>query len=270
MNFHEAQENLAASILSAARKVNSYFWRLSGEEPNSLCKFLGMEEKELKVILRLCTINSGDKHNFKKNKFELIMALLMKEECGFDYTYFKVNGKTEWFIQIGVSGCDDSLGSLLLYPIEGEHFQNLRTKSQRGSLQKLLDVSNNNNKNGASTADDVAQNEKKIKQSTKIVSPKDVLFEFVQELVTEAGGELSERASRSLHQLIRKCVDAAAKELLHTALEKYSCEVDNVAKDQQGKRAVILSPERILSESDLVVVTPAPLAARCPGGTCRT
>ena len=76
MNYLEAQKQLVDSIKSALTTVNSYFWRLSGDEPNSLCRFLCMEEEELKVILRLCkiyNIYNGDKDDFSKNNFKTLM-----------------------------------------------------------------------------------------------------------------------------------------------------------------------------------------------------
>jgi hypothetical protein len=70
MIYLQAQHEFADSIKLVGSKVKSYFWRLSGEEPNSLSRFLGIEEKELKSILRLCKIYPGDKDSFSKNNFE--------------------------------------------------------------------------------------------------------------------------------------------------------------------------------------------------------
>ena len=69
MHYMEAQKDLATSIKSIGSKVNSYFWRLSGDEPNSLCKLLSMQEEELKVILHLCQIYFGQNNKFNKNTF---------------------------------------------------------------------------------------------------------------------------------------------------------------------------------------------------------
>jgi hypothetical protein len=98
MNFLDAQKELAEAISSAGGRVNVYFWRLSGDAPNSLCRFLGMEEEELKVVLRLCKIYN-EKENFSKNNFELLMS-----QCGCDWTTFRVEGKVERFIRIGNGG----------------------------------------------------------------------------------------------------------------------------------------------------------------------
>ena len=64
MNFLQAQSELSESIKAAA----SHFWRLSGDEPNSLCHFLGMEEEELKGVLCLCKVYNGEKDNISNPK----------------------------------------------------------------------------------------------------------------------------------------------------------------------------------------------------------
>ena len=66
-------EELATTINSVASNLNCYFWRLSGDAPNSVCKFLGVEEAQLKVVLRLCKIYTGKKDNFSKKNFENFM-----------------------------------------------------------------------------------------------------------------------------------------------------------------------------------------------------
>jgi hypothetical protein len=76
-----------------------FFWQLSGDAPNSLCRFLGMTEDELKIVLRLCKIYIGEQDNFSKNNFELTMS-----HCGCDWTTCRLNGKVERFIKIGKEG----------------------------------------------------------------------------------------------------------------------------------------------------------------------
>jgi hypothetical protein len=56
MNYLEALQELVTSIKTAASKSSPYFWKLTGDEENSLGKFLGMSDNELRVILRLCKI----------------------------------------------------------------------------------------------------------------------------------------------------------------------------------------------------------------------
>jgi hypothetical protein len=147
MNFLEAQQELAESIKTAAAKVKPYFWQLSGDEPNSLCRFLGVAEEELKKSLRLCKIYIGEKDNFSKNNnFEMTMA-----KSGCDWTTCRLNGIVQRFIKIGKEGQGQAVlpkdmydldGSLSYYPVEDEHVRNMRTKSQRGSMAKLVIAAN--------------------------------------------------------------------------------------------------------------------------------
>jgi hypothetical protein len=74
MTFVMAQEQLALTIKAAGRNVYPYFWRLSGDEPNSLCRFLSLDEEGMKGVLRQCRIYSGVNDNFKKKEFENFMS----------------------------------------------------------------------------------------------------------------------------------------------------------------------------------------------------
>jgi hypothetical protein len=129
----EAQQELAKSIKAMASTTpKAYFWRLSGDEPNSLCRFLGMGEEELKVVLRLCKIYTGEKDNFSKNNFELFVS-----QCETDWTTYRLLGKAERFIRLGQLCSEvvlpkdqyNASSSLSYYPVEDEHIRNLRTKS---------------------------------------------------------------------------------------------------------------------------------------------
>jgi len=122
----EAQQTLATSIKSVASNVNSYFWRLSGDEPNSLCKLLSIQEEELKVILRLCEIYRGKNDNFNKNKFEEFVNMLSSG----GWTKVKIKKSNEHFILIRDHGTASELpkmlyngeGELISPPIRDVHF----------------------------------------------------------------------------------------------------------------------------------------------------
>jgi hypothetical protein len=200
MNFLEAQRDLAESIVSAGSKLEAYFWRLSGDEPNSLCRFLCMEEEELKVVLRLCKIYTGEKDNFSKNNFDFLLS-----QCGCERTTFRLEGKLERFIMIGHGGdvvipkdMYDGNGKLSYYPVKDVHVQNVRTKSQRGSLPKLLHVGQQQARE-ADIASKLPSRTKKSKEHLESASPSSMLFDHVAELVAEAGktanGKMTPRAS---------------------------------------------------------------------------
>jgi hypothetical protein len=258
MNFLEAQQDLANTMKTMASSTKAFFWRLSGDEPNSLCRYLGMDEEELKIVLRLCKIYTGEKDNFSKNNFELLVS---KSES--DWTTYRLFGKAERFIRLGHDTSDvvlpkdqyDALGKLSYYPIEDVHMKNLRTKSQRGSLPNLL--------NAAMKAPSVTTQPKAdypVKHKGVLATdhlPKSLLYAFVQELVMDAAkfgdGKISSRCERKLQRLMSTCIDSEAKQLLHSAIEKY---VLCVKEMQMEEDELIASPEKIQSSAQAAIVSP--------------
>jgi hypothetical protein len=263
MNFRVAQQQLALQMKTVSSKVNYYFWRLSGDEPNSLCRLLGMEEEELKVVLRVCKVYIGDTDNFSKNNFEQVMAL---SEC--DYTTYRINNRVERFIRVGKEGevvlpkdMYDEEGKLSYYPVDEEHVKIIRTKSQRGSLPELVNLGNKI----ASNPTPKGQGEKK--QDDNVVHPKIGLLTYIEELVNEAAnnGErnITKRVKRHLLRLMGACVDTAAKDLLHTALEKFALQNDPYNNMMDGK--ALMSPEKVMSATATVQqVTPVGIEASPP------
>jgi hypothetical protein len=146
MNLHDPQQELSEFIKSAAEKVKRYYWwRLSGDAPNSLCKFLALDEHDLKIILPLCKIYNGDSDSFSKNNFDLLM---LRCQPHLDWAEYRLNRRPECFIKIGRSGeggkCKrpknyyESNGTLLLYPVADKHIPSIRSKLQCSVLTKLL------------------------------------------------------------------------------------------------------------------------------------
>ena len=213
MHYTEAQKTLATSIKSVAGNVNSYFWRLSGDEPNSLCKLLSIQEEELTVILQLCQIYRGQNNNFNKTKFEEFM--LMLAPCR--WTKVRIKKSNEHFILIGDHGTECDLprmlyngeGELLSPPVPDVHFGTLRTKLQKGSIPRLLDLGQDANKKDEDV--DLKKQSDNNKPAAKNISPRDELLDHVKKLVIDSGGKISERAERHLKSLFARCIDAAAK-----------------------------------------------------------
>jgi hypothetical protein len=127
MNYAEAQQNLAKSILLVGTNVHRYYWRVSGNETNSLCRILFLGEEELKVKLRNCRILTGANDNFSKKFFDSLMLA-----CQSRWTTYHLKNKKEWFIKIGVHGESamvpkmvyDADGAITAYPVVGIHIPN--------------------------------------------------------------------------------------------------------------------------------------------------
>lgn len=194
----QAQKLLAESIVGAGRRMNLSFWRLSGDAANSLCKFLSMDEQDLKMILRMCEIYIGEKDNFKKRNFELLMTL-----SGCDYTSYQMSGKKEWFILAGdgfgkvvlPSAMYELDGELNYAPIEGQHYHQIKSVSEErrkgGPNTELLEMLEKKKKEAAVVADNNSASHKENKSSPhqffgKTISPQDLLLGYVKRLVVEA------------------------------------------------------------------------------------
>ena len=95
---------------------------------------------------------------------------------------------------------------------------------------------------------------KPIISPLKSLSPKGLLLGYIQELVSEAAQsgnvEIDNRTLRKLQRLITSSVDVAAKELLHSFIEKYEKYAAEQYKDDvvevTKKQAVLLSPPPVL------------------------
>jgi hypothetical protein len=92
MHFLQAQNCLAAIINDFGASTQQYFWRLSGEKPNSLCKFLGRNEEDVKAVLRMCFIYRGPLDKINRKNFENLMSI-----CGCQSTKYNM----EYDIAIG-------------------------------------------------------------------------------------------------------------------------------------------------------------------------
>jgi hypothetical protein len=162
--------------------------------PNSLCKFLGVEEEELKTNLRLCKDNNVDSNdNFSRNNFEMLMMVCKPHV---DWVPYCHNLKPERFIRIGHGGEGfrpkdfyNSDGNLARYPVADEHIPSLWTKSQQSILTTLLSASRSAMKNNNEARDEMMKTTSNQKTTPcKTISPKGMLLDYIPQLIKESGG----------------------------------------------------------------------------------
>jgi hypothetical protein len=100
IDFLQAQKLFSEILKTHNERLDQYFWRLTGKEPNSLCMVLGIGEDNLKTILKACKVYIGELENVSKKNFELLM-----DQSGLDWTVFKMKGKgVDRFIKLGKRG----------------------------------------------------------------------------------------------------------------------------------------------------------------------
>ena len=142
------------------------------------------------------------------------------------------------------------------YPVQDENILNLRTKSQKNVLTILLAAApaSRMTKNNDETPSPITKKSTMLPLPSKTISPKGMLFEYIRELIAEAGAapKTSDRMWRTLQRLITSCVDVAAKELVHALMDKYAVGQD--VDIQETKQAGLSAPP------DAVFLSAAPLA----------
>jgi len=127
MSQPEAQSLLASLIIKLSLVTVCYWWRLMGDEANSLCKFLDMFWRDLRLTLRKCGILCGPADSFKKVEFER-----WKDQMGCHYSTCRPSGKPVNYLKLGQNTEDActvekpkemySLGGVLeMVPILGIH-----------------------------------------------------------------------------------------------------------------------------------------------------
>jgi hypothetical protein len=277
MDFLHAQKLLAGILKSVDERVDQYFWRLTGKEPNSLCILLGIEEESLKVILRACKIYIGDADNVSKRSLELLM-----DQAGLDFTTFRMKGIFDRFIKLGKKGdlvlpkgmYGSSNGELTHYPVHGQHILSMRTKSQREAIGELLALCKKGTRSDESTPKETARmddgngNKNKEKLDSGKVSPQSFLLSYIQDLVKTASktgdGKMSRRTQRQLQRMMTTCIDHAAKDLLHDVLAKFTAKhaVENNGEEFMSPKANKLNAKMatasIVTPSDCSTVMTGP------------
>jgi len=134
MTHVAAQDQLASLIIKLSSCTVLHWWKLLGDEPNSLCKFLDMPYSDMRLVLRKCHILYGEGDKFRTSEYEKLMA-----QIGCDYTTYRPCGKPEHFIKLGDKTEDAaainkpkemySIGGILeRMPVVGIHLPGIRTK----------------------------------------------------------------------------------------------------------------------------------------------
>jgi hypothetical protein len=230
MHYATHQKNLVAAIKTVAANVAAYYWKLSGDEPNSLCKLLSLEEEDLKIVLRNCEIYYGQDDFFNKNIFDEFIQYLSPH----GWILVKIRGKREYFIYLGDVGKPECplpkalynrAGELIWPPVLNKHIRESKTRSQQGAGPRLLDFRRDEGTQAIAANKTMTQTTSKDnKPIPKTIQPTQLLLQYVKELIIEAGekgnGNITERTKRKLHRLITSSIVDAARILLHSTLKK--------------------------------------------------
>lgn len=181
MDFYEALKGVAELLKQvSSQTAEAYYWLITGDEPNSLCRLLGITEEEMNTVFVACRIFAPDTSKFSANYFQMLTSL-----AEVDSTVYKINKVSHRFILIG-QGKDYVLprdaystnGDLKVHPVQGKHTIPIRTKSETAILTTILSRQDLPSKD---QSDDILVTPTPRKpKSIEVSSPKDVVFNFVE------------------------------------------------------------------------------------------
>jgi len=170
MSHVDAQGLFAEIVNKLGATTTCCWWKLLGEDHNSLSRLFDVTGEEMRLMLRKCNVLYGAADSFRTTEFEKLMTA-----CGGDYTTYRPSGKPVYFLKIGdkedgphaiekPKDCHSLGGVLESMPILGEHLPGIHTKVSRRLVSKLMegaspvnvalsptDHTNNANNNGTMT-----------------------------------------------------------------------------------------------------------------------
>jgi len=144
LNEVTAQEDLAVLINRLSVAAVSHWWKLIGDEPNCLCRFLDMPWEDLRSILRKCRVLYGENDSFRTIKFEELMGRI-----GCEWSLYRPSHKIDQFLRLGDQNTPDAVhvpkdmysgGLLKQWPVSGVHMPNIRTKGCKRLANNLVSL----------------------------------------------------------------------------------------------------------------------------------
>jgi len=73
INHVKAQELLAELVNKLGSTTVCYWWKLLGNDHNSLCRFLDVPYDQMRLTLRKCRILYGEGDSFRTSEYESLM-----------------------------------------------------------------------------------------------------------------------------------------------------------------------------------------------------
>ena len=146
MTHVEAQQAFADLIKKLGLTTVCYWWKLLGDDANSLSQFIDVSDEEMRLILRKCRILYGPADSLRTSEFEKLMT-----KIGCHYTTYRPSKRPEYFLKIG-DRIDDvdalekpkaaySVGGVLEnIPLLGVHLPGVRTKISRRLVARLIEA----------------------------------------------------------------------------------------------------------------------------------
>lgn len=242
MSSVQSKKLLADLVMKLSMGTVCYWWRLMGDEANSLCKLLDTSWNDLRLMLRKCGILYGPADSFKTSEFEKWRDLI-----GCHYTIYRPKGKPVYFLKFGQKEEDAfavekpkgmySLGGVLeRVPIVGIHLPGIRTKISRRLAASLVnavaDDDCGDRSDSKTTPDDNNNDNNKRSMSTYITK----LIDVVKQEIMFASQQGSKCAyTQRSERVLRRAAVVAVKASLSDVIEAW---VDRIGEEKEVEECI--------------------------------
>ena len=282
---HVMTQQLVADLVNKlASTTVCYWWKLLGDEPNSLCRFLDIPWKEMRLILRKCRVLYGASDSFKTVEYEKLMTRI---SC--DYTTYRPSGKPEHFMKIGDKLVDvhaverpkdmHSIGSGVLekMPIVAVHVPGIRTKMSRRLASTLIAAVTEEVNSSASTSsseDNTPDSSKPSYKGSMTIYIDDLISVIQNELFYAsrqgAAYSFTQRAERMLRKAAAVAIKGSVRDMVDAWIERIGDDDKKEAFACMSTPA--LTTQRMFAATDeleqrIIFPTPAtetPIVGRLP------
>ena len=226
------QEKLGMLINRIAATTTTYWWKLLGDEPNSLCHLLDISADDMRLILRKCRVLYGPHDSFRTSSFEEMMSRVK-----LDYTQCRPHGKPEHFVKIGtLSKSTEAMsvpkemysvgGVLEKVPVTSVHLPGIRTKPTRSLTASILLASSNKEAifPDGNVAKDKSNTDKPINKGSMTIYVDDLLATIRAELMqaSRLGSRysFSQTTERYLRKAAALAIKGALQDMINTWVER--------------------------------------------------
>ena len=230
------EDQLATVINRMSAVTVSYYWKLLGDEPNSMCRLLDVPWSDMRLILRKCNVLYGPNDKFKMKKFENLM-----ERIGCQWSCYRPHGKPEHFICVGdnVDHTDavtkpkemystgaSGGGMLQVFPVQGVHMPGVRTKVLRKLVEDLVMASTD--QSASSSVNDMDRVDDSDNQSNKgsMTMYVNELLDIVRRELLHAASQgerysYSQRANRMLRKAAVHALKGSLRAFIDSWVDRY-------------------------------------------------
>jgi len=241
LNEVTAQQHLVLLVNRLAATTTACWWKLLGEEPNSVCKFLDTSWEDMRLILRTCGVLHGPTDSFKTKKFEDLMGRI-----GCDWVLYRPSRKIDQFLRLGEQRNNaDAVqvpkdmyshgGILDQWPVSGVHMPAMRTKGCKCLSANLTSLCSNSPGDAATETEWEEDSSRKSNKGTMTIYVNDLLDAMKKEIMEAAMKGEAHAFTHRTRRMLRKACARAIKGSIRSFVDTW---VEHIGEMKEGAKCV--------------------------------